>query len=369
MAIVIACSDRDDGEAGTNQSEQRDQPGVLGAMVGHLQDLGGPRAKRQRHIGFRVRREERVDAPVGDEEDDRVLIRILARGAGVLRPEHVHAKTTELEPRAGACKNHADVVSGRAGPRGALVGAVRREARVKEKTYGNLVEHGCSASDVVALRMGQHHCGETAHAEAAKLFFHVSLGRPLVDEHGSLRNLDERRVTLTDVEEGDPQTRRPRANVVGAERPAGEPQGQESREDRAVPDAGRRMPEEKSREPNRSDQGCERLPRCHLGVRQVAEEPRHSGEIGGEPTVHPGKRGRGSGQDRVENRANEGQAQERGDDRGGQRVARHRVERDLAELDHQDRGSDGAAGGRNGEHRNKARRHGVAVEPCLQPRH
>ena len=57
------------------------------------------------------------------------------------------------------------------------------------------------ATDVVPLRMRHHQQRQLADAEPPQLMRHVRLGWALVDEHRALRHLQQRRVSLTDVEE------------------------------------------------------------------------------------------------------------------------------------------------------------------------
>ena len=63
---------------------------------------------------------------------------------------------------------------------------------------------------MVALRVREDDGGEPPHAEPAQLASDVRLRRPLVDEHRTLRHLEQDRVALADIEERDPQASRRR---------------------------------------------------------------------------------------------------------------------------------------------------------------
>jgi len=63
---------------------------------------------------------------------------------------------------------------------------------------------------VVSLRVCEHERGEPADAEASQLPRHVGFRRALIDQHSALGHLEQDRVALADIEEGDPQAGRRR---------------------------------------------------------------------------------------------------------------------------------------------------------------
>ena len=65
-------------------------------------------------------------------------------------------------------------------------------------------------ADVIALRMREDDHRQARHSQPPELTGDVRFGRALVDEHRSARDLDQRAVALTDVQERDPQPRRRR---------------------------------------------------------------------------------------------------------------------------------------------------------------
>ena len=69
-------------------------------------------------------------------------------------------------------------------------------------------EHAGGAADVIALRMGEDERRQPSDAEAGELSGDVRLGRPLVDEHVALGDLQQDRIALADVERRDAEARR-----------------------------------------------------------------------------------------------------------------------------------------------------------------
>jgi hypothetical protein len=98
------------------------------------------------------------------------------------------------------------------------------------------------------------------------------------------------------------------------------------------------------------------------------EEAGATGQVGGEPAVHPGDCQRGLGKDRAESRRDERQPEKRGDDRAGDGIARHGEERRGLEMQHEDRRCDPATRDRDREHRCKPPRYWIAGQPRLDPR-
>ena len=97
-----------------------------------------------------------------------------------------------------------------------MVRALGRETWVEHGAHIELLEHVGGAADVVALRMGEDERCKAFDAESFELAGDVRLRRALVDEDGALRDLQQDRVALADVEHGDPQSVRERRGVPAA---------------------------------------------------------------------------------------------------------------------------------------------------------
>ena len=137
-------------------------------------------------------------------------VRVLARRPGAVGPEHAEPEAAEPEAVARARLDDRHAAIRRLGERGALERAGDREPRIEHAIDREPPQDVLGAADVVALRVREHERGEPPDAEAAQLARDVRLRRPLVDEHRALGHLEQDRVALADVEEGDPQPGRRR---------------------------------------------------------------------------------------------------------------------------------------------------------------
>jgi hypothetical protein len=79
----------------------------------------------------------------------------------------------------------------------------RFDTRVCDGPDSKPVEHGRGPADVVALRVRQHDRRQRPDSEAAKLAGDVRLGRAFVHEHRPAWHLEQRGVSLADVEKRD----------------------------------------------------------------------------------------------------------------------------------------------------------------------
>ena len=191
--------------------------------------------------------------------------------------------------------------------------------------------------------------GQTADAELPQLPRDVGLGRPLVDEQRSFGHLQQDRVTLPDVEERHPQAGRRRQGLGREQLP-----DEERREERGG--ARDRPPLPPARKAPQRQQG-ERCPEQHtdrdagadLGQRQPADERRAPGDVRRQPAVEPGKGERGRRHERLHERADQGQPEQRADRQRHENVAEQRPEWNAPELEPQDRRRRRGAGGRDGE--------------------
>jgi hypothetical protein len=60
-------------------------------------------------------------------------------------------------------------------------------------------------ADMIALWMGEHNGAQPADTKLSQLLRDTCFRRALVDEDGSLRDLQEHRVPLADIEERNPE--------------------------------------------------------------------------------------------------------------------------------------------------------------------
>ena len=82
--------------------------------------------------------------------------------------------------------------------------------RVGINGFGRIGRNLLRAAHVVTLRVSEYEGCQTGDAEVAQLLCDLGLGRTLVDKHGPFRHLDENRIALADVEEGETKARRRR---------------------------------------------------------------------------------------------------------------------------------------------------------------
>jgi len=337
-------------------------------VVRDLEDLRRRRPDGDRDVPLRVGGEQRVDASVARHEDDRVVVRIVARQTGAVRPEHFEAERAHAQPLAGADGENGHVLLPRCRDGGVMVLAFRRDARVEHRPDLDRVEHVCGAADVIALRMCQDERDQALHAEALELSGDVSLGRALVDENRTLGNLEQDPVSLADVEHRDPEPVRERRGLAGNAPPGGD-QCENRRGDRCrTPEPRPARNHEHGDERRRPEEGKQCAPRLDLRVRQAADRPRAEREIRGQPAVDPGEGRRGLRQHRVKSGGCEGEAEERGNDRRRERVGDERVDGDRPEMKPEDGSRRSAACSGERDDLGELDRQRVALQPRLDPR-
>jgi hypothetical protein len=120
-------------------------------VVRDLEDLDRRRPERQGHVALGVGREQDVGRAVRDEQHDRALIRVVARPAGVLGPEHADPQRPDTERLAGAGDRNAHAAPPRFGHRVVPVRAGGALAGIEEEVDVEPSDHVQSAADVVAL--------------------------------------------------------------------------------------------------------------------------------------------------------------------------------------------------------------------------
>ena len=252
-------------------------------------------------VGLRVGRQERVDLAVASRAARRRDCSDPASGApGPVRPEHAEPEPAEPEGIAGSGLDDRDAAR-RQRPRARRprTGRRRRAAGSSTRSTPMRAEHRLRAADVVALRVREDERRQPADAEVSELLRDLRLGRPLVDEDRALRNLEQDRVALTDVEERDPEAGRrrqlrPRAELPDEQRRhdrrgAGERRGRRQRGSRCR--AGARAASRGGRRPPSPE------PICANGSPPTSRA--HGGDVGGEPAVQPRERERRRRQQRL----------------------------------------------------------------------
>jgi hypothetical protein len=279
--------------------------------MSHLENLD--RADRQRagDVRLRVGGQQRIDRPEGDEEHDRVIVRIGSRRAGPVGPEHPHDQPPEPEALARPCEEYADTPVAGCLERGVLVGALVREAGIEDRVHAGCPDDVGGPADMVTLRMRQNERCEAPDAEPSQARSHVGLRWALVDQQRALRDLDQDRIALAHVEKRDPQALGWRKAPLRPERPARpDERHDERRSDDARPEPRGRPYEDRGEDRQPADQR-EHEPRAHLCERKTADEARTPGQVRGDPPVHPGERSRGLGKHRPDGRRRQPEAEDR----------------------------------------------------------
>jgi hypothetical protein len=246
-----------------------------------------------------------------------------------------------------------------------LVRAVGRLERIEDEADRNRVDDRRGAADVIAMRMGDDDHRQPPDPEAFELRGDIGLRRAFVHQHGSRPGLEQDSVSLPDIQHHDAKAGRRRRGMRRLQPPADEDDDQHRREHGGAPTSWRGKLREQEAEQGEPGEGGERLPRGELGVRQCAEETRAARKVGGKPAVHPCERRGGLGKHRVESSRDECQPQERRDDEPRNGVAGDREERCSLEVEHQDRGRNSSARGRDRDHRREPARYRVAGEPIF----
>ena len=160
------------------------------------------RPERQGHLGLGVGREQNVERAIGSEQDDCVMMWILALDARPVRPEDTEPEPAEPVDEPDPRRDDPDVLLPRLCERRPLVGAVRGLERVEDKPDLEAIEDLGGATHVVAMRMGDDDDRQPGDAERPQLVSDLGLGRALVHEHRTLRHLQQDGVALPDVENG-----------------------------------------------------------------------------------------------------------------------------------------------------------------------
>lgn len=122
MVVVVVGPDRDDGDPRAQDAEEVGETGVLGAMVGDLEDLDRTERQPGRDVALGIGREEDVRRAVAGERDHRVLIRVLAGESRIVGPEDPQLELAQREHLAGVEKHDGHAASMRGREDGGPVG-------------------------------------------------------------------------------------------------------------------------------------------------------------------------------------------------------------------------------------------------------
>ena len=185
--------------AGLGAGEQRREARVLAAVVGDLEDLDGRQLERAGDVRLGVGGEEDVEAPDARDRHDRAVVGVAlgapaGRRAG--RPEEPEADAAQLELLVLMRGHHvrAQPALGRRVPAGAPV-----EDQPRVVLAGDRHRHPL----VVELGVGEDEGVEAPYAGLSQAGEDRPAGRPGVEEDRRAAVLQQRRVALADVEEGD----------------------------------------------------------------------------------------------------------------------------------------------------------------------
>ena len=126
-----------------------------------LEDLHRRRPYGHGHVPLCVCGEKRVDLPVARDEDNRVVVWIVARQPRAVWPEHAEAQPADPKPLPCADGHDGDVLCARRREGCVVILALGRDTRVEHGPDLDRVEHVGGAADVVALRMGEDERGES----------------------------------------------------------------------------------------------------------------------------------------------------------------------------------------------------------------
>jgi len=165
MAIVVSLADRDERDPRAHQAQEVAQAFVRRPVVGDFQELDLGRMQRQADGRLGIAREERVELPVAREEDNAVLVRILAGEAGAVRPENADPKRPEGVGASDTGGHDRHVLGGGLPLERSLVGTVRGLERVEHEADRERVDHGGRAADMVAMRMRDDHRREPPNSQ------------------------------------------------------------------------------------------------------------------------------------------------------------------------------------------------------------
>ena len=215
VAVVVLRGARDDGLLRTDLAQERRVRAVVRPVVRDLDDRRlRERPDRLALFLLGVGHEERREAPVGDAQNEAVVVDV------ALRPGDLPDGREDVDDRRADALRKARLRAPEADfllrdrfeepplePRPVLVSAVPDLADLER------IEDVRHAAEVVGVRVRQHEDVDLPDAEVLQIADdgRPRVGRSRVDEHGrAVRELHENRVPLADVDDvhGDPRRKR-----------------------------------------------------------------------------------------------------------------------------------------------------------------
>ena len=220
MAVGVAPADLDRRELRVGALEHGREPLVGAAVVGDLERLHLGQRERGGDVRLGVGREQQVEVADLHVRDERAVVRVALRPEvrlGRRRPQQLHPDAPERERLPGM---------GGHPPRGAgrmrqtvLDGGRPARAAVHDHPRRHFAQDRQRRALVVALRMRDHQSVEPLHARLGQPPQDRPAGRAGVDQNGDAVLLQQRRIALADIEEGDHElAARRRRHAVAAGR-------------------------------------------------------------------------------------------------------------------------------------------------------
>ena len=338
--------------------------------MGDLEDLHSRQAERDGHGRLGVGGQQNVGAPVGRDENDRVLVRVSPGGPGRVRPENAELEVAEAIRLSLARDHDAHVLRRGRAHRGGFLRALVRDAGIEDETDAPARRARRRAADVVALGMRENDRGETADAEVVELPGDVGLGRPLVDEYrpsGTWSSVPSPWPTSRNVTRRPDggaaaasssaiQTRQPatRVTIISASAAV---RGPRWRPSLVATNAAAPMSATTASAPREARRACGR----------PATNSAHQARYAASHPLTQARANAADGKTGFENRADEGEPEKERDDRCGERVREHGVDRNRAEVEPEHRRRDKAAADRDRKPLGDLRPQRIALEPTFDP--
>ena len=242
VAVAVPGADREGGDRRANGRQERRGRGRPAPVVGHLERVGVAQSACEEDgvdLLLRVAHEQEPASPDRELEHDGQVIDALAvlrrggRHAPGVRPQHPEVPVVDGEPVAAGQPPARLVVPVEQAGEGDVAGTRTRHPGLEEAPDAVSADQSDQPSRVILVGMGEHdhveapvpggQPGVQENAQAVGI-------RPAVDQDpASRRALDEDRVALSDVEEGDP---RPAIGTSRDDATADENEGRDEREKR-----------------------------------------------------------------------------------------------------------------------------------------
>jgi len=180
-------------------------------MVWHFDRIDIGEAQRTESLTLGVGREQQLECSGTDNGHDRARIRVLGLGTGRARPRREQLDRQVACPEAHGRKrgDALDVAALRCSDRGAEAGVGVAVTTIEQQLDRKALDHLGETAVVVARGVGRDDDRESLDAGCAEQAGSSGLGWAGVEQDGrSAAVLDQGRVALADVEEGDGETLR-----------------------------------------------------------------------------------------------------------------------------------------------------------------